>query len=268
MTAGFVVEPGADAGPPLGRFPALSALAGVAHGVTTAAGPPFAAEAEGPATAAAARQTAARLGLEGVAWARQVHGGRVMVAAAAGLLGEADGLVTARRGLGVLVRGADCPLILLADAGAPPRAVGVAHASWRSTLAGIAGAVVRALADLGADPARLVAGIAPGAGPCCYEVGPEVEAAAREALGPGAAGLFERRGGRLHLDLWRANRRQLLEAGLRPQNIHLSGICTICDPRFPSHRRERGLAARFGAVIGLASPALPPGAPAGERERP
>jgi hypothetical protein len=54
------------------------------------------------------------------------------------------------------------------------------------------------------------------------------------------------------LDLWSANRDQLLRAGVREKNIHISGICTMCaNDVFPSHRREGAAAGRFAAVIGL-----------------
>ncbi len=234
--------------PPLGRFRALSSLPGIVHAVTTAAGPLFDPEASSPRTVAAAGELARHLGLDEVAWVRQVHRDGVLEARRGGLLGEADALVTDRPGLGLLARSADCPLIMLAGP-----AVGLAHASWRATALGIAGAAVAALRDeLGVEPGRLRAAIGPSAGPCCYEVGQEVVETFRDRFGPTAtASWLIRREGTLFLDLWAANRYQLERAGVQPQRIQVAGVCTICDARFPSHRRQKGQAARFGAAIGL-----------------
>jgi copper oxidase (laccase) domain-containing protein len=56
----------------------------------------------------------------------------------------------------------------------------------------------------------------------------------------------------LHVDLVEANRRQLLDAGLRPQSIHFTGGCTNCQPElFFSHRASCGHAGRMMSVIGI-----------------
>ncbi|MBE0565893.1 MAG: laccase domain-containing protein, partial [Krumholzibacteria bacterium] len=69
-------------------------------------------------------------------------------------------------------------------------------------------------------------------------------------LGPGAAGFFTPRGGRWILDLWAANRAQLEAAGVPAGAITVTGICTICNAQYPSHRRQGTDAGRFAAVIG------------------
>jgi YfiH family protein len=240
----------------VGRFRALAELPDVAHGVTTRQAPLLTADVREPAAIAGMREVAEALGLRKVAWCRQVHGGTVRIVGAGGFQGEADALVTAAPGLGVLGRSADCPLILAV--GPAVRAiggwvVGVAHASWRSTLAGVTGRMIEVLQErFAANPADLDLGICPSAGPCCYEVGEEVRAAALAALGPRIADCFEQREGRLHFDLWRANVMQLRAAGVPEERIHVAGICTICrHDLFPSHRADGGLAARFAALVGL-----------------
>ncbi len=248
----------------VGRFAALEDL-GLAHLVTTRRGPDVQQVRHDPA--AAGRQIAQVLGLEDTAYLEQVHGGDVLVCETGGCAGFADGLVTATKGLALLGKSADCPIILMADRRG--HAIGFAHASWRATVAGITTTVVRRMAALGCDPGDLVACICPSAGPCCYEVGEEVRAAALGRLGPHAMSFFRlasrrrsSRGGsttavccahhRHHLDLWRANACALTRAGLRARSIHVAGICTICcDDFFPSHRREGDAAGRFAAVIAL-----------------
>jgi hypothetical protein len=234
----------------VGRFDALMRLPGIVHAVTTRRGPDVSAVA-GDRVAAAARLADA-LGLADVAICNQVHGADVLRVDSGGLVGDGDALVTGRPGLGVMAFSADCPLILAADAAGP--AVGVAHASWRGTIRRIAARLIETLADqFGAEPANVVACIGPSAGPCCYEVGGEVLAAAVEALGPSAERFFRRRpgpGGRFLLDLWSANRDQLLRAGLPRRNIHAAAVCTLCrNDLYPSQRAEGDAAGRFVALI-------------------
>jgi len=242
----FEISPAPEA---VGLFDALSALDGVAHAVTTrhAVDPQLVRADPDAAGALLAR----RLGLDGLAFARQVHRADVLRVDAPGPAGEADALVTDRPGLGLMGFSADCPLILAADAGGG--AVGAAHASWRGTVRRVAARLVEAMVrEFSAAPGRIVACIGPGAGPCCYEVGPEVRDAAVEALGPEAQRFFRAQpGGAFLFDLWQANRAELLGAGLAPENVHAAGVCTICrNDLFPSYRVEADSAGRFAAVIG------------------
>ena len=96
----------------VGRFRALAELPDVAHGVTTRQAPLLTGDVREPAVIAGMQELAEALGLRQVAWSRQVHGGTVRIVGAGGFQGEADALVTAAPGLGVLGRSADCPLIL------------------------------------------------------------------------------------------------------------------------------------------------------------
>ena len=231
----------------VGRFAALDAV-GVRHLVTTRQGPAGQQVRHDPA--AAGRLIADVLGLDDAAFLEQVHGGDVVVCEQGGCAGFADGLVTTAKGLTLIGKSGDCPIVLIGDRGR--RAVGFAHASWRATVVGIAPAVVRQMVDLGCDPSNLVACICPSAGPGCYEVGEEVREEAIRGIGPHAAAFF--RPGpaqKPHFDLWHANVDALTRAGLEPRSIHVAGVCTICrNDLFPSHRREGDAAGRFAAVIG------------------
>jgi YfiH family protein len=249
MNEGFRLERLAN-GWLVGRFAALEAV-GVAHLVTTRQGPDVQQVRHDPA--AAGREIARTLGLEEAAFLEQVHGGQVVVCEQGGCAGFADGLVTATKGLVLVGKSGDCPIILIGDRRG--HAVGFAHASWRATVAGITPAVVRRMIDLGCDAGELVACICPSAGPECYEVGEEVRTTAINGIGPQAAAFF-RPGpaGKPHFDLWQANTDALIRAGVPLQSIHVSGVCTLCrNDLFPSHRREGDAAGRFAAVIALPS---------------
>ena len=86
-----------------------------------------------------------------------------------------DGIVTATRGLALGVTGADCGMILFADAQA--RVIGAAHAGWKGARDGVVEATVAAMVALGAAPARIVAVLGPCIAQASYEVGPEFVAA-------------------------------------------------------------------------------------------
>ena len=232
----------------VGRFASLSAVEGLAHAVTTRQ----AMDVNLPAADrdAAARRVGEAMGLAGVAFCKQVHGAKVHRAESAGLAGEGDGLVTNAPDLGVMGFSADCPLVLVADAAGP--AVGVAHASWRSTVQSVTARLIERLeGEFGCDPAGLIAAIAPSAGPCCYEVGPEVVEKAVRELGLMAEKYFRASGERFLFDLWGLNRAQLISAGVQAENIHIARVCTICgNDTYPSYRQEGDAAGRFVAVIG------------------
>jgi YfiH family protein len=162
---------------------------------------------------------------------------------------ETDALITAVPGVPLLLRFADCVPLLIYD---PVREViGLAHAGWRGTLAGMARETVRAMSSaFGCYAPDLVAGIGPAIGPCCYQVGADVALAVEHTFGRHSGLLSRQNEGRWHLDLWRANQLQLAEAGVG--EIEVSGICTAChtDEWF-SHRAEGGRTGRWGALISL-----------------
>jgi polyphenol oxidase len=159
-----------------------------------------------------------------------------------GILGQGDALLENTPGSVVAVKTADCIPLLLVDQ--RRRAVAAVHAGWRGTAARIVtGAIVAMRERFGTEPADLHAAIGPGIGKCCYEVGPEVAAQFGEQ-------------GRVHLDLPAINRAQLLEAGVTPERIYASNLCTMCRAEeFESFRRDGEAAGRLYSFIGIAAPA-------------
>jgi YfiH family protein len=179
---------------------------------------------------------------------RQVHG--TMVARVDSGAGwepvEADGLVTAASGMMLGVQVADCVPVLVVDTRL--RVVAALHAGWRGTAAGMASVgVARMREEFGCRVEDLVAAVGPSIGPCCYEVGDEV----REAFG-GGDGLFVGK----NLNLWEANRRALVGAGLQDGAVTVVGECTGCarmeDGRrkYFSHRMEQGFTGRAMGMVG------------------
>lgn len=160
-----------------------------------------------------------------------------------------DGLICDRVDVPLILLSADCPLICVYDPDKP--AIGAVHASWQGTCAHAATNLIAQMSRyFGSDPAKLQAGIAPCAGPCCYEVGDEVRRIAESKLDNAEQCLIQRNG-RWMFDLWAANRHQLSQAGLVPDRIEQAGICSICDDRFFSHRRQGVDAGRTALFIAL-----------------
>jgi copper oxidase (laccase) domain-containing protein len=192
------------------------------------------------------------VGLKAGAWADQVHGDVVARAEQPGCVGEADALWTSVPGLGVVGRSADCPLILVAGTDRKGRGLwGMAHASWRSTAAGITSLLLREMIRAGMEPASAQGIICPSAGPCCYQVGPEVRDEVLRRLGPVAKAYLSGPVDHPRFDLWLANGAQWEAAGLPGKRLRRTGLCTLCgDGTYPSHRREQGQAGRFGAASG------------------
>ncbi len=179
-----------------------------------------------------------RLDLRWLCASRQVHGTAVQrVVSPAGSGGQAveidaDGHATALRDVGTMVLVADCLPVIIGSEGA----VAALHAGWRGLAGGVLEEGVRAVRELGGE-GEIVAVVGPGARGCCYEVGEEVHRAFGGA----------HREGRSNLDLAALARDRLKEAGVaRVEDV---GVCTICDERLFSHRRE-GLAA--GRQAGIA----------------
>src|SRR5712671_6740628 len=185
---------------------------------------------------------------------------------------QGDASATNRPGLLLAVQTADCVPILFVDP--KKRAVAAVHAGWRGTLARI---VVKAIGQMQmqfkSKPGDLLAAIGPSIGGCCYEVGTEVATQFLSQFAEAPEWFDEFRTGdepnpiqwlnmmppghqpppkNVLLDLRKANRAQLLGAGLRTANIFVSDLCTACrrDLLF-SYRKEGPQSGRLLSVIGI-----------------
>lgn len=185
---------------------------------------------------------------------------------------KGDASITNRKGLLIGVQTADCVPILLVDS--KKRAVAAIHAGWKGTLSRIAEKTVgRIRLEFGSKPQDLLAAIGPAIGPCCYAVGAEFVSKFTAQFADAAEYFDEARSGEepnplqwlnmappghqpppknVHLDLRRANRSQLLAAGLPEQNIFVSNLCTGCRrDLFFSYRKEGSLSGRMLSVVGV-----------------
>jgi YfiH family protein len=148
-----------------------------------------------------------------------------------------DALLTSTPGLGLAVSYADCVPVIIAAAGEEGPCLATVHAGWRGMIGGIVGRAAAALAERGPLVCAIVG---PSIGPCCFTV----DAALRERFAarfPGSAGATT-------VDLWACAEAELLDAGVPPEGVVVSGVCTSSDARFFSHRRDHGATGRHLAV--------------------
>jgi polyphenol oxidase len=169
---------------------------------------------------------------ERLALNRQVHAATVNRAEAGERTRDGDGLWADEPDVPMLAFSADClPIALARVEGSPGLAL--LHAGRMGLLEGIVEAGVAALGS------PIAAIIGPGIGPCCYEVGEDILAAYRARFDPGVIQ------GR-NLDLWTAAEDVLREAGV--EAIERVDVCTACDDRFFSHRRDGPVTGRQGVI--------------------
>ena len=170
-------------------------------------------------------------------YGRQVHGATVRRAteppSAERPYTQEDGQATALTDAAAIVFVADClPVLLAAEGG-----VAALHCGWRPLAGGIVDEGVRALREVGGN-GPVVAALGPGARGCCYEVGEEVHA---------HFSAYDARRGERNLDLAAVATEQLRAAGV--ETVLDVELCTICDARFFSHRRDQGVTGRQAGVV-------------------
>jgi polyphenol oxidase len=168
---------------------------------------------------------------------------------------QGDGLMTNLAGVLLGIQTADCVPVLVVDV--RQRAVAALHAGWRGTVARMVEHGIAAMrSEYGSSPEDLVAAVGPSIGACCYAVGDEVRHAFETEFAHGGE-LLGMVNGEIRLDLWEANRRQLLEAGVGSEKITVLRHCSGCavdgagQRRYFSHRVDKGVTGRMMGVVGV-----------------
>jgi YfiH family protein len=154
----------------------------------------------------------------------------------------ADGVVTNIPGVLLVIQVADCQAVVLFDP--VKQVVANLHSGWRGSVANIIGRGVDAMVtQFGSDPGNIRAGIGPSLGTCCAEFIHYKDELPQKFL--------KYRQGEHHFDFWAISRDQLMERGVQPDHIEVTGLCTQCHPnRFFSHRHEKSTG-RFAVAAGL-----------------
>jgi polyphenol oxidase len=164
-------------------------------------------------------------------------------------LRNTDALMTNENGICISVMSADCVTILLYDP--VNKAVAAIHSGWRGTVARILEKTLKELHNaFGSEGENIIAAIGPSVCQDSYEVGEEVIHEVERSFGPECGLLLSQSPGKAKLDLWAANKIQLLDFGVNLQNIEVSNLCTIKENRhfFSARKGDKG---RFAAGIML-----------------
>ncbi len=164
---------------------------------------------------------------------------------------EADGLCTDRTDVVLSVRTADCLPIVCVDPVRP--SVGIVHAGWRGTLKGV---LTRCLEQMHrtfrSEPGRMRVLFGPGIGPCCFVVDQDVAERFLRKYNSHDTIVRPASNGKFTVDLYKANRASLLEAGIRSEHVVSEPLCTCCRKEMFFSARAHGVrTGRQMSVIGL-----------------
>lgn len=158
---------------------------------------------------------------------------------------EADGLITDKNNMTLLVFYADCVPILLADP--TTKAIGAVHSGWRGTKAEIVRKAIEKMKSLHkCNPKNIMAAIGPAIGKCHFEVSEDIF---NEFKGSVSKAFTEEKNGKFYVDLPNSVKNQLLLSGVPEENIAVSDLCTYCNDFLYSYRREGSSAGRMAAFI-------------------
>ncbi|AKM81932.1 TPA: peptidoglycan editing factor PgeF [Candidatus Berkelbacteria bacterium] len=204
------------------------------------------------------KQFAKDLGIElnQVIFPHQVHGNRITAVGKAeggkgaletsGSLIEADGLITAEKGIYLGITTADCLPILIYDPA--NRVVAAIHAGWRGIIDQIVPRAIEKFKEFGSDPENLIVGVGPGICQKHFVVKNEVLKIFLDRY-PSVTFVRNKDG---YVDLKKALFDDLKKAGVSKDNIEIADFCTVCDNGiYGSFRKEGEKGPKMIAVIGL-----------------
>ncbi|MDD5109140.1 MAG: peptidoglycan editing factor PgeF [Candidatus Omnitrophica bacterium] len=156
---------------------------------------------------------------------------------------DTDGFFTDKKGVSIAILSADCLSVFIYDPKRP--AIAILHAGWRGTEQNICAEGIRVMQDkFGSHPHRMFVGFGPSIRSCCFEV--EKDFKSNFPFG------LTNQEGRIFMDIALVNQQQLINAGVREENIFDPKICTFSDnDNYFSFRKEADNAGRLVSVIML-----------------
>ena len=164
-----------------------------------------------------------------------------------------DGLITNEPGILLCTSYADCVPLYFVDT--RNRAIGLGHSGWRGTVNRMGEVVLKAMKNAyGTKPEDVLAAIGPSICQDCYEVGQEVADSFKENFSKDWESFLKngKSAGKYQLNLWKANRRILLNAGIPENHIAVTDLCTCCNSDYLfSHRASQGKRGNLAAFMEL-----------------
>ena len=166
---------------------------------------------------------------------------------------DVDGMITNVPGIVLVTSYADCVPLYFVD---PVRkAIGLSHSGWKGTVGHIGQKTVWKMHEVyGSEPKDIVAAIGPSICQSCYEGSDDVAEAFRANFTADEAAdiLLDKGNGKYQLDLWKANWYVLTDAGILPEHLSVTDLCTACHPDLLwSHRKTNGQRGGLSAFLSL-----------------
>lgn len=166
---------------------------------------------------------------------------------------DVDGLITNVKGLVLATFYADCVPLFFIDP--VHKAIGLSHSGWKGTVQKIGKATVEQMTqEFGTDPKDVIAAIGPSICQDCYEVSVDVIRQFQEVFEEKdwEALFYAKENGKYQLNLWEANHKIMLEAGISEEHIQITDICTCCNPDLLySHRASKGMRGNLAALLSI-----------------
>ena len=166
---------------------------------------------------------------------------------------DVDGLITNVPGLTLVTFYADCVPLYFVDP--VHHAIGLSHSGWRGTVARMGKCTLEAMyREYGTEASDVYCAVGPSICQDCYEVSEDVAVQFEDAFSGRVSEMLINKGnGKYQLDLWKANEIVLLEAGVKPEHLTVTDVCTCCNPKLLfSHRASHGKRGNLGAFLRLA----------------
>lgn len=165
---------------------------------------------------------------------------------------DIDGLITNVPNLALVTFYADCVPLYFVDP--VHHAIGLSHSGWRGTVARMGKCTLDAMhREYGTEAADVYCAIGPSICQDCYEVSEDVVVQFEQTFtGHESEILINKGNGKYQLDLWKANEIVLLKAGVKPEHLAVTDVCTCCNPELLfSHRASHGKRGNLGAFLCL-----------------
>ena len=164
---------------------------------------------------------------------------------------DVDGMITQEKGLLLATFYADCVPLYFYDP--VQEAIGLSHSGWRGTVGRMGAHTLEMMTkEFGTNPKDVLSAVGPSICQDCYEVSEDVATAFQKEFGDAKVLKPGNAPGKFQLDLWKANETVLLEAGILPEHLSVTNICTACNPSVLfSHRASHGKRGNLGAFLML-----------------
>ena len=165
---------------------------------------------------------------------------------------DVDGLITNEPGVILSTFYADCVPLYFVDP--VHKAIGLSHSGWRGTVGRMGQKTLEAMAEaFGTKAEDVYAAVGPSICQACYEISEDVaEHFYDEFKGHGDEILINKGNGKYQLDLWKTNEIVLLDAGIKPEHLAVTNVCTCCNSEVLfSHRASQGKRGNLAAFLML-----------------